>query len=78
MDGGIHRDVELIASAPTHIADVFARAGLEDDFVSGTLGVTVKLGFPGDPDNGWEVEAQLYDGKCPFWTRRSARRSGRR
>ncbi|WP_340644822.1 glycoside hydrolase family 2 TIM barrel-domain containing protein [Phenylobacterium sp.] len=63
--GGIHRDVELIASAPTHIADVFARAGLEDDYVTGTLGVTVKLGFPGEPDNGWEVEVQLYDGEVP-------------
>ncbi|MES2724233.1 MAG: glycoside hydrolase family 2 TIM barrel-domain containing protein [Pseudomonadota bacterium] len=63
--GGIHRDVELIASAPTHIADVFARAGLEDDYATGTLSVTVKLGFPGEPDNGWEVEAQLYDGDVP-------------
>ena len=63
--GGIHRDVELIATAPTHIADVFARAGLEDDYATGTLSVTVKLGFPGDPDNGWEVEAQLYDGDVP-------------
>ena len=63
--GGIHRDVELIASAPTHIADVFARAGLEDDYATGALSITVKLGFPGDPDNGWEVEAQLYDGDVP-------------
>ncbi|MDO9246848.1 MAG: glycoside hydrolase family 2 TIM barrel-domain containing protein, partial [Phenylobacterium sp.] len=23
------------------------------------------LGFPGEPDNGWEVEAQLYDGDAP-------------
>ncbi|MFZ3008691.1 MAG: glycoside hydrolase family 2 TIM barrel-domain containing protein [Phenylobacterium sp.] len=63
--GGIHRDVELIATAPTHIADVFARAGLEDDYATGALAVTVKLGFPGEPDNGWEVEAQLYDGDAP-------------
>ncbi|MDP3631872.1 glycoside hydrolase family 2 TIM barrel-domain containing protein [Phenylobacterium sp.] len=63
--GGIHRDVELIASAPTHIADVFARAGLEDDYATGALSVTVKLGFPAEPDNGWEVEAQLYDGDVP-------------
>lgn len=63
--GGIHRDVELIASAPTHIADVFARAGLEDDHATGALSVTVKLGFTAEPDNGWEVEAQLYDGDVP-------------
>ncbi len=67
--GGIHRDVSLYSTAPTHLADVFAVAGLEDDYVTGTLGVTVKLGFSGEPDDGWVVEAQLYDGEVPVLAR---------
>ncbi|MDO8379430.1 glycoside hydrolase family 2 TIM barrel-domain containing protein [Phenylobacterium sp.] len=60
--GGIHRDVTLYSTAPTHLADVFALAGLEDDDATGTLRITAKLGFPGEPDDGWVVQAQLYDG----------------
>lgn len=60
--GGIHRDVTLYSTAPTHLADVFALAGLEDDYATGTLRITAKLGFPGEPDDGWVVQAQLYDG----------------
>ncbi|MES2342077.1 MAG: glycoside hydrolase family 2 TIM barrel-domain containing protein [Pseudomonadota bacterium] len=60
--GGIHRDVTLYSTAPTHLADVFALAGLENDYATGTLRITAKLGFPGEPDDGWVVQAQLYDG----------------
>lgn len=62
--GGIHRDVTLYSTAPTHLADVFALAGLEDDDATGTLRITAKLGFPGEPDDGWVVQAQLYDGEA--------------
>lgn len=59
--GGLHREVCLYSTAPTHIADVFALASLKDDFVTGTLKATVSLGFPGAPENGWEAEVQLFD-----------------
>jgi beta-galactosidase len=59
--GGIHREVYLYATGPTHIADVFALASLEDDYATGTLKVTTSLGFRGEPMNGFEVEAQLFD-----------------
>ena len=59
--GGLHREVCLYSTAPTHIADVFALASLKDDFATGTLKTTVSLGFPGEPQNGWEAEVQLFD-----------------
>ena len=59
--GGVHREVCLYSTAPTHIADVFALASLKDDYATGTLKATVSLGFPGEPQNGFEVEVQLYD-----------------
>jgi beta-galactosidase len=58
--GGIHRDVFLYATAPTHIADVHAVATLDDDFRRGRLTLAVRLGFPGEGENGWQVEAQLH------------------
>ena len=58
--GGIFRDVFLYATAPTHIADVFALADLKPDLTTGLLTVTTKIGFPGEPEDGWSVEAQLY------------------
>jgi beta-galactosidase len=59
--GGIHRDVTLYATAPVHIADVFAQGGLDDACRDGRLKVTAELGYPGEPEDGWEVEARLYD-----------------
>ena len=59
--GGIHRDVRLYSTAPTYLADLFARATLDDDYRDGRLKITAKLGFSGEPEDGWEVEAQLYD-----------------
>lgn len=59
--GGIFRDVFLYSTAQTHIADVHAVAAPDDDFQRGNLTVAVKLGFAGAGENGWEVEAQLFD-----------------
>ena len=59
--GGIHRDVRLYSTAPIYLADVFARATLDDDYRDGRLKITTKLGFTGEPEDGWEVEVQLYD-----------------
>ncbi len=56
---GIHREVYLYSTAPTQIADVFAVAGLDDDYTTGRLKVTVHLGFPDQPQAGWTVRANL-------------------
>lgn len=66
--GGLHREVYLYSTAPVHIADVFAVGNLENDYRDGRLKLTVKAGFPRQPEEGWKVEAQLFDpkGKAVF------------
>ena len=58
--GGITRSVFLYATHDIHLADVRIEAGLADDLTTGTLDLTVMVGFPGDviPD-GWTVEATI-------------------
>jgi beta-galactosidase len=58
--GGIHRDVRLYSTAPAYLEDVFAEAGLDDAYRDGRLKITARLGFDGEPQDGFEVEAQLY------------------
>ena len=58
--GGIHRDVRLYSTAHAWLADVSAEAALDDDYREGRLKITAKLGFSAEPEDGWEVEAQLY------------------
>jgi beta-galactosidase len=59
--GGVHRDVTLVSTGQTWIEDVFARAEPDEDFRHGTLRLDVKLGFAGPPQDGWAIEAQLFD-----------------
>lgn len=59
--GGLHREVYLYSTAPVHLADVFAVGSLDSAYTDGRLKVTVKAGFPRQPEEGWKVEAQLYD-----------------
>ncbi|HEY2658899.1 MAG TPA: glycoside hydrolase family 2 TIM barrel-domain containing protein [Caulobacteraceae bacterium] len=59
--GGIHREVLIYSTAPTYLADVFARAEPDADFKDGQLSVTAKLGFSANPEDGWAVEVQLHD-----------------
>lgn len=61
--GGIFRDVFLYATTPTYLQDVFCTAGLTSDLQTGTLKVVTKLGFSSEPEDGYEVEAQLYDAR---------------
>ena len=61
--GGLHREVYLYATAPVHIADVFAVGNLENKYTDGCLKLTVKPHFPRQPEEGWSVEAQLFDPK---------------
>jgi beta-galactosidase len=58
--GGITRPVFLYATRDVHLADVRVDAGLADDLATGTLDLTVTLGFPGrELPPGWTVEAAL-------------------
>ena len=59
--GGVHRDVTLSCTGETWIEDVCARAEPDPDLRAATLRLDVKLGFAGAPQDGWAVEAQLYD-----------------
>jgi beta-galactosidase len=59
--GGLHREVYVYATAPVHLADVFALGGLETNYQDGRLKITAKVGFPAQPEENWKVEAQLFD-----------------
>ena len=61
--GGLHREVYLYATAPVHIADVFAVGNLENNCTDGRFRLKAKVGFPRQPEQGWLVEAQLFDPK---------------
>jgi beta-galactosidase len=63
--GGIHRDVRLYSTARTWLADISARAGLDDDYKDGRLSLTARLGFRGEPEDGYTIDAQLWDGDAP-------------
>ena len=58
--GGISRSVFLYATDDVYLADIKAIAGLSDDLATGTLDLTIELGFaqPG-AQPGWTVEATL-------------------
>jgi beta-galactosidase len=58
--GGITRPVFLYATHHVHLADVRVDAGLADDLTTGTLDLTVAVGFPGrELPPGWTVEASV-------------------
>ncbi len=58
--GGITRPVFLYPTRAVHLADVRVDAGLADDLTTGTLDLTVTVGFPGrELPPGWTVEARL-------------------
>src|SRR5215212_3459520 len=58
--GGISRSVFLYATSDVYLADIKAIPGLADDLTTGTLELTVDLGFarPGSQP-GWTIEATL-------------------
>jgi beta-galactosidase len=66
--GGLHREVYVYATAPVYLADVFAVGNLENKYQDGRLKLTVKVGFESQPEEKWQVEAQLFDpaGKAVF------------
>ena len=65
---GLHREVFLYSTALVHASDLFAIGNLENNHRDGRLNLTVKVGFPCQPEEGWSVEARLFDpaGKSVF------------
>jgi beta-galactosidase len=59
--GGLHREVYAYSTAPVYLADIFAVGGLENNFRDGRLKLTARLGFPAQPEEGWQIEARLFD-----------------
>ena len=58
--GGLTRSVALYSTERIHLADIGAIAGLEADGRTGTLALTVDVGFAGvAPAAGWIVEAAI-------------------
>lgn len=56
--GGLHRSVLLLATPPTWIEDVFAKAGFDATTGAGSLELSVRAG--GIPATGWTVAAQVH------------------
>jgi beta-galactosidase len=56
---GITREVYVYATDTAYVADVHADARLDDDGGSGTLDARITVGFAGNPEPGWTVEARL-------------------
>lgn len=59
--GGIHRDIYLYSTNQTFIADVFCTANLDNEYSNGLLKVVAKIGFSDEPQDGWQLCAQLFD-----------------
>ncbi|MFQ3670266.1 MAG: glycoside hydrolase family 2 TIM barrel-domain containing protein [Verrucomicrobiia bacterium] len=59
--GGIHRECFLYSTGPVFLADLFAKPTLDASRRRGTLLLEAELGFPGNPEPGWAVAAELLD-----------------
>ena len=66
--GGLHREVYVYSTAPIFLADIFAVGSLENNYRDGRLKLTARVSFPAQPEEGWKIEAQLFDpaGKTVF------------
>ncbi len=61
---GIYRDVYLWSAPKVHLWDVFARAGIDESYVNGTLRITAKLeSYDGSDVRGCSMEATLLDAR---------------
>lgn len=58
--GGIYRDVLLYSTEKVFIQDVFAVAGLGDNYRDGTLKVTAQIGFQTHRQKDWQFQIALY------------------
>jgi beta-galactosidase len=60
--GGVSRSVAIYSTAPVHLVDVRADAGLDRDGTTGTLAIRTLVGWSGrEPEPGWRVVARLPD-----------------
>jgi len=57
---GLHREVYLYATGAAHIADVRARAALNEGLDQGLLDLRVEVGFAIEAREGYRVQAELY------------------
>ena len=64
--GGITRSVYLYATGQVYLGDIRAIAGLTGDLATGTLDLQVDVGFAGEPERGWSVEARLAGVDAPL------------
>ncbi len=59
---GIERDVVLWAAPKVHLRDFFVKAGLDETYTEGRLGVSLTLvGYGGGPAGPYSVSASLLD-----------------
>ena len=58
--GGIYRDVFIYSTEKVFIQDVFAIANLDDEYRTGLLKVTAKIGFQSHRAKDWSFEIQLH------------------
>ncbi|MCP5039664.1 MAG: DUF4981 domain-containing protein, partial [bacterium] len=68
-------DVFLYCTDPVHLADVHAKALLDEEGVGGRLEVSVGVGCEGAPASDLEVELQLFDGRGRRVWRRAPRQA---
>jgi beta-galactosidase len=61
--GGLHREVYVYSTAPVYLSDLFAVGSLENNYRDGRLKITAKVGFLAQPEENWQIEAQLFDSK---------------
>jgi len=60
---GIYRDVRLVALAPLHLADAWARCELDEDYRDAVLTTSVKLRNRGEDALPRQVRVTLWDGE---------------
>ncbi|ANU49268.1 beta-galactosidase [Enterocloster clostridioformis] len=58
---GIFRDVFLYAKPRIHVEDVWARAGLKEDYSTGVFSLDMKISHEETGENGFQLEWVLYD-----------------
>lgn len=58
---GIFRDVFLYAKPRSHVEDVWARAGLKEDYSTGVFSLDMKISHEETGENGFQLEWVLYD-----------------
>jgi beta-galactosidase len=60
---GLPRSVYLYSTGPVYLADVWCKGGLDARLTTGQFEVDAHIGLPDEPEEGWQLSAQLYDSK---------------